>query len=227
MFSRKLLFFAALVLFPAPALVAQTPSFPVPSTFTATLPCADCPAIHESLTILPGGIYFDRLVYEGRRSTFESLGRWSLSSGGSLLSLRASSASDYSILDPSHLRKLAPEGSHIPAMYLPTFTRSAFPAIPSVAFSIRGDYSSAPADSHFTDCASNISLPIAAAGDSAALERAYSAAQLKSGATLFVTLSVRIVLEKDPSGRASSAALEVVRVAAASPTDTCSSPPRS
>ncbi|HTV60320.1 MAG TPA: copper resistance protein NlpE N-terminal domain-containing protein [Verrucomicrobiae bacterium] len=200
---------------PVPALIAQSPSAPpisVPATFSGTSPCADCPAIHESLTFFPGGLYLDRLVYEGRNTTAEFLGHWAFSDDGSLLTLLSGSAAgSYVILDGDHIRKFPPAGSNIPASYLPTFTRAGTPTIPTPAFSIRGQYVSNGPDSTLTQCDTEISLPVSSEGDVATLNQAYSTANLKPPASLLVAVKGRIVLEKK-SGDSPTPAVEITHV---------------
>lgn len=213
----RILTFAILfaLLVSTPGLIAQSPSAPpisVPSTFSGTTPCADCPAIHESLTFFPGGLYLDRLVYVGRNTTAEFLGHWAFSDDASLLNLLSGTAAgSYAILDADHIRKFPPAGSNIPTRYLPTFSRAGTPTIPTAAFPIHGQYVSNGADSTLTQCDTGISLPVSSEGEAAALNQAYSSANLKPPASLLVTVKGRIVLE-NKSGDAPTPAVEITHL---------------
>lgn len=198
------------------AALPQTPppatSFPIPSTFTAILPCADCPSIHESLTFLPRGIALDRLVYQGRNVSSQSLARWAISSDATHLYIRSSGAAgQYSIIDSGHIRKLSPPESKIPDEYLPAFTRADSAALPSEPLSIRGDYSFRESGSSILECDSGLVIPISQSGDNAALIRAFKAANLKSMGSLMVKLTGRVILEKDNSGSEPVARFQVTR----------------
>jgi copper homeostasis protein (lipoprotein) len=196
-----------------PASHAQTPPptpFPIPSTFTATLPCADCPAIHESLTFLPGGIALDHLVYAERNVSSQSLARWTAYSDASRLSIHSSGAAGrYSIIDANHIRKLAPVGSNTPDAYLPTFTRADKPAIPSEPLSIRGEYVHGKAASSITECDSHVTIAISPSGDNDGLDTAYNAANLKPMNPLMVKLTGKIVLERRHPDSAPAAHFQV------------------
>ncbi|HUO36316.1 MAG TPA: copper resistance protein NlpE N-terminal domain-containing protein [Candidatus Acidoferrum sp.] len=197
-------------------------SFKVPATFTATVPCADCPGIHESLTFLPGGLYIDRLVYEERPSTFQSLGRWQRKSDLPQIEIHSGSspADTYAIVDRNHIRKLAPEGSNVPAIYLPTFTRTATAALPSASFSLSGEYNSKPGESSLTECRSGFALPVSPTGDAPALDHAYQAANLKPDSQLLVSVTGTIALR--PGNK--SALLIVNHFQHSWPGNSCASP---
>jgi len=211
-----------LMALPVAAQTSATVSFSVPATYTATVPCADCPGIHESLTFLPGGLYIDRLVYEGRPSTFQSLGRWQRKSDLSQIEIHSGSspADTYAIVDRNHIRKLAPEGSIIPAIYLPTFTRAATAALPSSSFSLSGEYNSKPGESSLTECRSGFALPVSPTGDAPALDHAYQAANLKPDSPLLVSVTGTIALR--PGNK--SALLIVTHFEHSWPGNSCASP---
>lgn len=200
--------------------ISSAASFSDPATYTATLPCADCPAIHESLTFLPDGLYIDRLVYEGRNTTFQALGTWKKISNRSQLSLRSgnSSSDTYSIVNSRYIRKLAPQGSNIPSIYLPAFARAASPGLPSAAFSLRGEYVSRPGRFQLTECQSQVALMVSPKGDATALDRVYAAAHLSPGSALLVSLIGKIALR--PDGK--SALLIVGRFERSWPGKSCS-----
>lgn len=220
-----LILFAA---FPAPASLSQIPSpaapFPIPSTFTATLPCADCPAIHESLTFLPGGLYLDHLVYEERPATFDSLGNWEISADRSQLVLKSgSAASTYAIVDGIHIRKLAPAGSNISAAYLPTFARSPSPSVPTPTLHLRGDYISRPDGSTFVECDSHFALiPLMGPVVPLALEKAFNSARVEAGKGLFIHLIGKLVIRKSSEPPQPATFLEIDHFNLGAPHESCS-----
>lgn len=214
--------------FLATASPSQIPSpaspFPIPSTFTAILPCADCTAIHESLTFFPGGLYLDHLVYEERPNTFGSLGNWETSADNSHLILKSgSAASTYSIIDATHIRKLAPAGSDIPAAYLPTFTRSSSPSFPTPVLHLRGNYVSRHDGSTFTECDSQIALvPLMGPVVPLALEKAYNSAHLEAGKGLFIHITGKLVIRKISDPPQPATFLEIDHFDLGAPNESCS-----
>jgi copper homeostasis protein (lipoprotein) len=227
---QKFFLLAFLAALSAPAPHAQTPApadpFPLPSTFTATLPCADCPAIHESLTFLPGGIYLDHLVYEDHPHAFDSLGHWETSDDGSQLTLTSgSAASAYSIIDATHIKKIAPAGSNIPAAYLPTFTITSSPSVPTATLHLRGDYISDPNGSTFTECDSQIALIPLKGPVPLALEKAYASAHLEPGKGLFAHITGRLVIRKSSASSRPITLLEIQHFDRATSSESCATRP--
>jgi len=181
---------------------AQTPPttepFPVPSTFTATLPCADCPAIHESLTLLPNRNYLDVYEYQDRNTSSYALGRWyPIADNTRIILFSGNPPNNYEILDRNHIRKLAPAGSNIPDQYLPTLSRSKTVAIPSGSFTIRGEYVYDPAKgtSRITVCPYRAMLPVSSGGDFASLLNAYGSAHIKNGSPLLISFSGKLAIK--------------------------------
>jgi len=69
------------------------PALPVaPATHAGTLPCADCPGIEWTLTVLDDGTYRLRRVYldakDGRDLAFIDIGRWDTGGADDRLVLR-------------------------------------------------------------------------------------------------------------------------------------------
>src|SRR5690242_4763336 len=66
---------------------------PLPASFTGDSPCADCPGIRYALNLFSGGSYFLRTTYVERGKPFDELGRWTVSSDGTTLTLHSSTES--------------------------------------------------------------------------------------------------------------------------------------
>jgi heat shock protein HslJ len=87
----------------------------LPSTFTGTLPCADCPGIKYRLSINPDQTFSSHMAYEERNASFEDTGKWELTDNGRVLVLHGShNATDkFAVRDSDTLRKLDMNGNEI------------------------------------------------------------------------------------------------------------------
>jgi copper homeostasis protein (lipoprotein) len=89
--------------------------FGAPATYTGRLPCADCPGIRLTVTLLPDSTYRLRQVYEERPAVYHQVGRWSVDEKGTRLILvsGASPAQRFQIVGLDSLRLLDSEGNPI------------------------------------------------------------------------------------------------------------------
>ena len=62
-----------------------------PVSFAGTIPCASCPGMHMTLTLMPDHTFRLRQTYvgakDGEDDTFHDLGRWALTNEGRMLAL--------------------------------------------------------------------------------------------------------------------------------------------
>lgn len=214
---------------PTPVAPPASSSFHAPATYLGTLPCADCPAIHESLHFLPDGIYIDRLVYEERNTSFQSIGRWSINAEENQLTLRSGDAAPviYAILGVRSLRKVPPKGSRVPAKYLPVLDLDFEPYFSSDPIAIRGEFLAGPHGPILTECQSGVDILVSHDSDATALNQAYSDAHLPPGSSLLVSLTAKFFCDKTSFGPINYnwvTRLEVIHFEASYPGKSCALP---
>ncbi|HET7564897.1 MAG TPA: copper resistance protein NlpE, partial [Gemmatimonadaceae bacterium] len=73
---------------PGQQLATEARGIVAPATYTGELPCADCPGIQLTATLLPDSTFRLRRVYQGRPTVVHDLGRWSVEENGTQLVLR-------------------------------------------------------------------------------------------------------------------------------------------
>lgn len=172
----------------APAESSGAGRLVVPVTYTGRLPCADCPGIQLTLTLLADSTFRLRQVYQDRPAVFHDLGRWSVEGNGARLVLRSGgeAAQRFQIIGSDSLRLLdmqdQPTGSQ------PQYVLARAPRLDPVrdTMQLRGVYSYMADAGRFTECRSGTAFPVAQVGAHAALERAYLAARTGPGAPLVV-----------------------------------------
>lgn len=188
---------------PAPAKVAPA----VPASFTADLPCADCPGIRTTLNLREDGTFLLRQTYldastAGDRD-FYDLGRWEFGPEDGVLTLRGGTEGPrrFEVRDADTLRQLDTAGQPIRSALNYELRRTAEPYPFTDTMPLRGLYSYMADAASIEECLTGKRFPVAAAGDNLRLERAYLAAQSAPGAPLLVTLDghleVRPGMEQD------------------------------
>ena len=95
-------------------------SLTLPATFVGMLPCADCPAIEQTLTLRADGLYHLRLIYQDKpNSTYTELGRWAIDASGKRLTLLSGATlSLMERMDNTSLRQL----DHLGQPFVPMMT---------------------------------------------------------------------------------------------------------
>ena len=93
--------------------------FGAPATYTGRLPCADCPGIRLTVTLLPDSTYRLRQVYEERPAVYHQVGRWSVDEKGTRLILVSgtSPAQRFQIVGLDSLWALAAREYNDPALW--------------------------------------------------------------------------------------------------------------
>jgi copper homeostasis protein (lipoprotein) len=162
-----------------------------PVTYTGAPPCADCPGIQLTVTLLPDSTFRLRQVYQERTARFHSLGRWSVEENGSRLVLRGGTPAPqlFEIVGADSLRPLDAQGRPIQSQQSYALARA--PEVDPVrdTMQLRGTYTYMADSGRFTECFSGATFPVAQVGANAALERAYLAARPEPGAPLLVSFS--------------------------------------
>lgn len=164
--------------------------FGPPVTYAGKLPCADCPGIQLTVTLLPDSTYRLRQVYEERPAVSHQLGRWSVDEKGTRLTLSsgASRAQRFEIVGADSLRMVDAEGNPIQSKLNYGLGRLARVDPIRDTMDLRGTYVYMADAGRFTDCGSGASFPVAKVGANAALERAYGEARTEPGAPALVVL---------------------------------------
>ena len=194
-----------------------------PATFRGLLPCADCPGIDATLTLVPDQTYRLRMVYRerGPDAVNLELGVW-VDEGGTL---RLRSGQDgemvFGKVHADTLRPLDGGGAVLPAGTSFALVRS--PDVDRVEdpMILRGMMTSLPGAASFVECATGVSFDLAPGMEFPAAERAYLAARLDPGEGLLV--SVRGSLLWPPGAGGQASALEVHAFLEAWPGSGCGS----
>ncbi|HEX6747092.1 MAG TPA: META domain-containing protein [Longimicrobium sp.] len=167
-----------------------------PVTYAGDLPCAECAAIHRTLTLRPDGSYLSRDVYRGAAgdtAEMAEMGRWSVTPDARRLTLRGGGAPmHFAVRGPATLRMLDADGNEIASRTQYDLERAAEADTSSPALPLLGAFAYMADAATFVDCASGVQLGVPAAGDFASLERAYQQAQHAPGAAVPVRLQGRV-----------------------------------
>lgn len=191
---------------PAPMSDPVSASVQTPATFTGTLPCADCPGIEWTLTLLENGTYRLRQVYlegaDGEDQSFVQLGTWDKEGADHHILLRRHDEGPMHLAVESGetLRLLDQQGQPIESRLDYALRRGAEVDRIADVFPMRGEYSYMADAARFTECRTGISLPVTQEGDNAALERAYLGAREEPGGPLLVTFDGSYVMRPPMEG---------------------------
>lgn len=186
---------------PAPGTTVATPA-----TYAGTLPCADCPGIEWTLTLLEDGSYRLRRVYleaeAGGNRAFVELGRWDGDAASGRLALRGGSDGPirFAVVDAQSLRLLDRRGQTIASSLDYALARRATLDRIDEAFRMRGEFVYLADAGRFTPCGTRVSFPVAQVADNAALERAYLAAAAEPAAPVLVSFDGRFAMRAPMEG---------------------------
>lgn len=201
---------------PAPSTpAAGTAALPdgLPALFSGVLPCADCPGIHYELDLRSPSVYFSRMTYLERASTFDDIGEWSLTPDGKELVLRGGGETPelFAVKDSNTLRKLDTEGREIASELNYELTRQPHYTPLEPSLQLRGEYQRAADAAIFEECLTGLKLDVAAEADYAALEAAYAKASTEPGQRLLANVEGRIVRRPAMAGAEARDTLIVAR----------------
>ncbi|MGH8494597.1 MAG: copper resistance protein NlpE N-terminal domain-containing protein [Gammaproteobacteria bacterium] len=178
-----------------------------PATYAGLLPCADCPGIRTTLTLLPDGIALLRSTYleaeDGQDRSFVELTTWTLTQNGRQLKLegRQSERSRlFAVQGQEALLMLGREGKP-PKSGLDYTLRRASEVDPIEGpLSLRGYYQYRADAGLFEECRTGARFPVAMEADNIALERAYLNAVTEPGKPLFIALEGRLAMRPAMEG---------------------------
>jgi copper homeostasis protein (lipoprotein) len=162
-----------------------------PATFQGVIPCADCEGIQVTLTLFPGILYLERLVYQGRSAVpVFDYGRWSSEQNGAMLALYNSEAAParYAVKDADTIRQLDSDNKEIASNLSFDLKRMSQVEDLKGPFSLTGLFTYVADGGTFHDCRTHLTFPVAREKDNAALEVAYSGARSRPGAPAAVEL---------------------------------------
>ena len=202
----------------------------LPALYEGILPCADCAGIRYSVDLRADRVYFLRRTYLGKHDgvdeSFDDIGVWSASPDAHAIILRGGREAplSFSIENSETLRKLDVEGKPIVSALNYEIRRNASyrPLEPRAL--MRGIYSYMADSGWFRECITQLKLPVAQAGDNAALESAYGRARKEPNEQLLVNLEGRIALRPRMEGGGEQQSLVVDRFINVWPGQACESP---
>jgi copper homeostasis protein (lipoprotein) len=177
-------------------------TFGPPATYSGRLPCADCPGIQLTLTLLSDSTFRLRQAYQERPTVLHQLGRWSVDSTRTQLTLQGRPASSYRfrIVGADSLRLLDSQGNPVQSPLNYTLARAAKVDPIRDTMALRGTYVYLADAGRFTECGSGSSYPVAQAGDNANLERAYGESRSEPGAPVLATFRGHFELQPAAEG---------------------------
>lgn len=185
---------------------AGSPGVEPPATYSGTLPCASCPGIDWTLTLLDTGTYRLRQVYleaeGGEDRSYVEIGRWGTGTHADRIVLRGRAEGPIHLAaeDAETLRLLDREGGPIESTLDYGLRRRAEVDRIGDVFPMRGEFSYMADAGRFSDCRTRTSLPVAQEADNAALERAYSEAAAEPGGPVLVTFDGRFAMRPPMEG---------------------------
>ncbi|HET8656414.1 MAG TPA: copper resistance protein NlpE N-terminal domain-containing protein [Longimicrobiaceae bacterium] len=197
----------------APFAAANAPG-PEPSAATALLgsysgvvPCADCPGIRYSLTLLPDSIAVRRMTYleadDGKDVTFSELRGWRLAADGPRVVLYGATGAPQLLAVAPGGRKLSmldAGGNPIRSGLNFDLARADTSAGAPAPLTLRGHYRYMADAGTFQECETERSFPVSREADNAALERAYLGAVHRAGQPLLVSLVAWVAMRPSMEG---------------------------
>lgn len=199
----------------------------MPASYEGALPCADCPGIGYHLDLFPDHTFFLRMDYQERKQTLDSLGKWTMSGDGRLITLMQNQTvlERFRIKADGSLLKLDAQGQEIDTPMDYSLKRlAAFQAI-EPNLKLKGLYSHLADSGYFLECNSGLRLPVATEGDNANLESSYLKVRATPGERLLIEIQGRIAQRPKMEGEGTQAQLVVDQLGrVGQPGDTCDGP---
>lgn len=201
------LLFVLFILLPGCAQQEHTPvtdeagavcPLPLPSFYTADIPCRDCPPTTASLTLRPDSLYFLRVTSTNRETGAEEsraeIGVWKYVSTGNtiLLATYDNVARTLLITPTNNLRVVKISGGIIPPDVNYDLIRDDSNPEYNDVVRIQGMYSYMADAGLFSECLTGATFPVAMKAENAALERAYMNTPHGQAEPILVTLDGRL-----------------------------------
>jgi copper homeostasis protein (lipoprotein) len=197
------------------------------TTFSGTLPCADCPGIRWQLDLWPEGRFHLRREYVDRDAFANQLGRWRVDLRGARLILEGSEKTrgnapvSLAISDADTLRLLDTRGQVIESTLPYELRRQANfePAVFAATFS--GEFRYLADAAGVQECATGHRYPVLMEGAYLAVERAYLNAVQTSGEPLFLTFDGELLNRQAMEGEGPPQSLRINRFLGFEPGRSC------
>lgn len=195
----------------------------LPALYSGVLPCADCPGIRYELDLRSPSVYFARMTYLERPSTFYEIGEWSLTPDGKELVLRGGGETPemFAIKDSKTLRKLDGEGKEIASGLNYDITRQPHYTPLEPSLQLHGEYQHQANTAVFEECLTGLKLGVAPEADYAALEAAYAKARTEPGQRMLVDIEGRIVTRPAMADVQLRDTLIVIKTGQVRPNESC------
>ena len=207
-----------------PAHSDETWTVAKPSTFSGTIPCADCEGIRQTLDLTPDGAFISRLEYIGRDRRSVSVGRWQVNGGRLVLSGGREATQYFRIADADTLRKLDGDGREIEATMPYEIRREPVYRLIGDPLRLTALFRAAADAGRAVLCLTGQDVSIAPEGESGALLAEYAKARTAPGSPVLVTFVGRFVERPRADGAGTELGMVVDRFDQASPGETCSPP---
>jgi len=215
---------------PSPAPIQNpVPGLQLPASFRGTLYCADCRGIDTYLELRNDHSYLLEERYLGSsddngRHRY-TMGHFVLAGDRLRLQARADAMRYWQVFGPRRLRELNPAGRPLPGDNTVLMLDDE-PVLGSGHLLLRGHYVFTDDTGFFRECETNHSWPVATAGASEALDRAYNNAitgDIDDG-VVFLTAEAHLVRQPAATGNHSEEALVIDRVIDLNHDEDCKTP---
>jgi copper homeostasis protein (lipoprotein) len=196
-----------------------------PRSWSGVIPCADCEGIRLTIDLYPDQSFALRQEYLGKNRSFSDLGRWSVEETGTLTLRGGTEAPQFfRVVDPETLRKLDGEGREIESKLNYDVKRD--PEFRPVDEPVRvlGLYRYMADAGRITLCLTARDLPVASAGENAALEKAYGEKRSAPGEPLLVAVAGHLADRPGMEGKGTELAFVVDTFEKALPGEPCKPP---
>jgi len=200
---------------------ASAISFPggLPATFTGTLPCADCPGTRHQLNLFADGVFYHRIAYIDRKTSFDQIGRWRLSDDGKILELTEPTL--FAVVDATTLRQLDREGKPIVSTLNFDLRRQPAFSFFEPRLHMDGMYGETKDEGRFTECLTGWEMPVARKKAYRDLKAVYAKAAAKPGEPLLVSIDGRLVTRRKTRGHDRENEVLVEKLIAVRPGEVC------
>jgi copper homeostasis protein (lipoprotein) len=195
----------------------------LPARFVGEIPCADCSGIRYQIDLLPDQVFFSRMTYEGRNTSFDQIGNWSIPPEGGRLVLTGAgqSPAQFSLPAPGRLRMLDRTGKEIESKLNYELVRDDKLAALDPSVKLEGMYSYMADAGVLTECVTGMRFSVLSQGDNVALQRAYLEARQEPGQPIKVALEGHISLTPPPDSEGTLPVITVTRFDRLWPGETC------
>jgi heat shock protein HslJ/uncharacterized lipoprotein NlpE involved in copper resistance len=193
-----------------------------PRTYAGDFPCADCEGIRMTLDLFPVGAFVLRQEYLGKNRASVDLGRWIVSEEGRVTLTGGSDEPRlYRAAAEGVLRKLDARGNEIESTLNYDLKREASFRLIEDPVEVSGLFVYMADAGRIALCPTEQDLPVAQAGDNAALEKAYGEKRTGPGEPLLVTVTGHLADRPKMEGSGTELSFVVEKFEKASPGEPC------